>query len=380
MSSSSRVDRRGFLRNAGRTTLGAAAAGSLGPWASSAMAQEKFPARDINWIIYQAPGGSIDTTARIIQPYLEKNGIKTNLEYVLGAGGRVARSKLFTARPDGYVMMTESAPGGAIDEVIGRAAYKASDFIAIYGWSVVSWQLCVKKDSPIQTFQQFVDECKKRRVVVGTIGRSGSSHIQLAALQKELNLPFGMVHFEGSGKAYPAVLGGHVDAAISGPGSGSRMRDSLHFLAVTGEEREKALPDVPTLTELGFRVTPIDQILVRHGHAKGAGRSHRDAVERIRQSVRRQDAVGADAEGRRISQAADASAGRGHGAETGRGDRALQGPAGLSAIIMLAMTNAGQVTIDAFLCRRCDSRADLARLGLRRPARQVSNHKRRQCP
>jgi tripartite-type tricarboxylate transporter receptor subunit TctC len=97
-------------------------------------------------------------------------------------------------------------------------------------------------------------------VVVGTIGRSGSSHIQLAALQKELNLPFAMVHFEGSGKAYPAVMGGHVDAAISGPGSGSRMRESLHFLAVTGEEREKALPDVPTLNELGFRVTPIDQI------------------------------------------------------------------------------------------------------------------------
>ena len=157
-------------------------------------------------------------------------------------------------------MMTESAPGGAIDEVIGRAGYKASEFIPIYGWSVVSWQLCVKKDSPIQTFQQFADECKKRRVVVGTIGRSGSSHIQLAALQKELNLPFGMVHFEGSGKAYPAVLGGHVDAAISGPGSGSRMRDSLRFLAVTGEEREKALPDVPTLKELGFAVTPIDQI------------------------------------------------------------------------------------------------------------------------
>jgi tripartite-type tricarboxylate transporter receptor subunit TctC len=157
-------------------------------------------------------------------------------------------------------MMTESAPGGAIDEVIGRAGYKASEFIPIFGWSVVSWQLCVKKDSPIQTFQQFADECKKRRVVVGTIGRSGSSHIQLAALQKELNLPFGMVHFEGSGKAYPAVLGGHVDAAISGPGSGSRMRDSLHFLAVTGEEREKALPDVPTLKELGFAVTPIDQI------------------------------------------------------------------------------------------------------------------------
>jgi tripartite-type tricarboxylate transporter receptor subunit TctC len=252
------LDRREFLARAGTATLGIGAAGGMP--GNSAFAQEKFPARDIGWIIYQAPGGSIDTTARVIQPYLEKNGVKTNLDYVIGAGGRVARTKLHTARPDGYLMMTESAPGGAIDEVIGRASYKASDFIPIYGWSVVSWQLCVKKDSPIRTFQQFVDECRKRRVVVGTIGRSGSSHIQLAALQKELNLPFGMVHFEGSGKAYPAVMGGHIDAAISGPGSGSRMRENLHFLAVTGEEREKALPDVPTLKELGFAVTPIDQI------------------------------------------------------------------------------------------------------------------------
>ena len=72
MSSNLRVDRRRFLRSAGETAIGVAAAGSLAPWASSAMAEEKFPARDINWIIYQAPGGSIDTTARIIQPYLEK--------------------------------------------------------------------------------------------------------------------------------------------------------------------------------------------------------------------------------------------------------------------------------------------------------------------
>jgi tripartite-type tricarboxylate transporter receptor subunit TctC len=258
MSERLRTNRRDFLVKTGGVALGLCA--GAGVPHGSALAQEKFPVRDINWIIYQAPGGSIDTTARVIQPYLEKQGVKTNLDYVLGAGGRVARTKLFTARPDGYLMMSESAPGAAIDEVIGRASYKASEFIPIYGWSVVSWQLCVNKDSPIRTFQQFVDECKKRRVVVGTIGRSGSSHIQLAALQKELNIPFAMVHFEGSGKAYPAVMGGHVDAAISGPGSGSRMRDSLHFLAVTGEEREKALPDVPTLRELGFDVTPIDQI------------------------------------------------------------------------------------------------------------------------
>lgn len=260
MSKMSGIHRRDFLAHAGKAALAATATASVGPLVSSAAAQEHFPSREINWLIYQAPGGSIDTTARIIQPFLEKQGVKTTLEYVLGAGGRVARTKLFTAKPDGYAMMTESAPGGSIDEVIGRASYKASEFIPVYGWSVISWQLCVKKDSPIRTFQNLVDECKKRRVVIGTIGRGGSSHIQLAALQKELNLPMGVAHFEGSGKAYPAVLGGHIDVAISGPASGSRMRDSLHFLAVTGVRREKALPEVPTLKELGFDVTPIDQI------------------------------------------------------------------------------------------------------------------------
>ncbi|MFL6797799.1 MAG: tripartite tricarboxylate transporter substrate binding protein [Xanthobacteraceae bacterium] len=250
-------DRRQLLLAAGGGVL---AGSGCSTWGMPAFAQEKFPAREVNWLIYQAPGGSIDTTARVMQPYLERQGIKTALDYVLGAGGRVARSKLHAARPDGYMMMSESAPGAAIDEVIGRVSYKATEYIPVYGWSVLSWQICVKKDSPIQTFQQFIDECRKRRVVVGTIGRSGSSHIQLAALQRELNIPLGMVHFEGSGKAYPAVMGGHVDAAISGPGSGSRMRDSLHFLAVTGLEREPALPDVPTLKEQGFAVTPIDQI------------------------------------------------------------------------------------------------------------------------
>src|SRR5262245_61878325 len=71
-SSKTEIDRREFLAGAG------AGAAML---ASPAVAQEKFPAREISWIIYQAPGGSIDTTARIIQPYLEKSGVKTTLDY-----------------------------------------------------------------------------------------------------------------------------------------------------------------------------------------------------------------------------------------------------------------------------------------------------------
>jgi tripartite-type tricarboxylate transporter receptor subunit TctC len=146
-----------------------------------------------------------------------------------------------------------------MDEVVGNAEYKALDFMPIFGWSIIGWQFCVKKDSPIRTFTDFVNEAKKRRVVMGTIGRSGSSHLQVEIVKKRLGLEFDVVHFEGSGRAYPAVMGGHVDVCCSGPASGARNRDNLHFIGLT--RAEPALPDVPTLADQGFgQVESADQM------------------------------------------------------------------------------------------------------------------------
>ena len=59
------IDRRDFLGKAGRTALGAAITAS-GPVALSSPARaQAFPTHDVSWLIYQAPGGSIDTTARV---------------------------------------------------------------------------------------------------------------------------------------------------------------------------------------------------------------------------------------------------------------------------------------------------------------------------
>jgi tripartite-type tricarboxylate transporter receptor subunit TctC len=241
-----------------RGLLGAAALGAAG-LATRAEAQTRFPSRELSWLIYQAPGGSLDLTARLIQPHLAENGVQTKLDYAIGAGGRIARTRLSRAEADGYTIMTESSPGAVMDEVLGDAAYKALDFMPIFGWSIIGWQFCVKKDSPMRTFADFVNEAKKRRVVVGTIGRSGSSHLQVEIVKKRLGLDFEVVHFEGSGRAYPAVIGGHVDVACSGPASGSRNRENLHFLAVT--RPEPALPDVTSLEQQGFpQVESADQM------------------------------------------------------------------------------------------------------------------------
>ena len=257
--STSGIHRRDFLAQAGKAALAVTATASADRWLHRGCAGEIPGAR--RQLDHLSGARRFARHHRADHPALSREGRDQDHAGLCPRRRRPRGAhQAHTAKPDGYEMMTESAPGAAIDEFIGRANFKASDFMPIYGWSVVGWQICVKKDSPIRTFKNLVDECKKRRVVIGTIGRGASSHIQLAAIQKQLNLQFGVAAFRGLRQGLSGRPWRPHRCRDQRAGSGSRMQDSLHFLAVTGEHREKALPDVPTLKEHGFAVTPIDQI------------------------------------------------------------------------------------------------------------------------
>ena len=246
------------LGSAGRLLLCFMVVGFVGMYSIVAHGAD-FPTREINWIIFQSPGGSIDVTSRLIQPYLKAQGIETRFEYIKGATGRIARAKLYTAKPDGYTIMTESSPSGALGEIVYKGAYKLLEFEPLFGWNVVGWQLCVDKNSPIRTIKDLVALSKKRPIKAASIGRGGVSHLQLVLFKNILNIPMNIVHFSGSSKAYPQLWGGHIDVACSGPGSGSRNKDKLHFLTVFNDKGELALPGVPTLKSQGYEVPSMNQ-------------------------------------------------------------------------------------------------------------------------
>lgn len=247
------LTRRSFIA---ASTLAASAA-SLAPRAGLAA----YPEQELVWLIYQAPGGTVDVSTRILQPYLEKTGFKVRLEYATGASGRVARNKLYAAKPDGYMAMSEVAPGAIVDELVYNVPYKAESFEPVFGWSNTGFQYCVRSDSTMKTFADFIAETKKRRVTVASIGRGGAQHLHIVAMRKTLGLNFDIVHFDGASPAYAAVLGGHVDVGGGGPASGRRQGgDRLRFLALTGDQREYPLEDIPTLKEQGYNVPPVDQM------------------------------------------------------------------------------------------------------------------------
>jgi len=225
-----------------------------------AKAQGRFPQRDLSWIIYQSPGGSIDLNTRTVQPFLEARGFRSTLDYATGAGGRVARTKLFTARPDGHTVMTEVAPGVSVDTALFDVPYKATDFSPVYGWVAQPGQVCTRKGGPIKNVEDLIAACRSRRVVLGSIGRGGAHHLLLLALRRDLGIQFDIAHFNGSAGAYAAVTGGHIDAACSGLSSAARALDSLQIIGVVADTRAMALPDTPTFTEQGHRAQSVEQL------------------------------------------------------------------------------------------------------------------------
>ena len=240
-----------------RRGLAVLAAGSL---ATPALGQGRFPMRDLTWLVYQAPGGSMDVGTRTMQPFLEARGFRSQLEYAAGAAGRVARTKLFTARPDGHTILTEAAPTVSVDVALFDVPYRPADFAPIYGWQATGPQLNVRRESPIRNVADFIAECRRRRVVVASIGRGGAHHLQLLAMRRELGINFDIAHFNGSSAAYSQVIGGHVDASVGGPASVARALDNLHVIGVFGQQRSPALPEHPTFKEQGFDIHVVVQL------------------------------------------------------------------------------------------------------------------------
>jgi tripartite-type tricarboxylate transporter receptor subunit TctC len=163
--------------------------------------------------------------------------------------------------------MTEASPEEVLGEVIYGAEYKVADFQPVYGWYRNAFNICVLKNSPFKTFADLVKVAKTRKVTIGTLGKGGPSHLQLAILNSKLGLQLQLVHFDGGAPAYTAVAGGHIEAAVGGSTS-VQWSSTVNFLVVFRDGRDPALPDVPTAKESGYDITPVNEVIYANAGPK----------------------------------------------------------------------------------------------------------------
>jgi tripartite-type tricarboxylate transporter receptor subunit TctC len=238
-----------------------AAAAALALAATAVSAQSDYPGKPVTMIVPFPPGGVADITAR---PLAEAMGRYLKQPIVVenkaGAGGGVGMSYVAKAKPDGYTVLLALSSISIIpeaDRILGRAPmYELAQLVPIARFTADPTVLAVRADSPWKSAKDFVEATRRApgTIPYGSSGNYGTMHVPMEMLTAATGTKMLHVPYTGAGPAVVALLGGSVDALSTGPSSvmGHVKGGKVRVLATWGEARHPALPDVPTLKELGY--------------------------------------------------------------------------------------------------------------------------------
>jgi len=249
------TERRTFMHYG----LAALAAASWPAWA-----QDAYPSRPITMVVPFPPGGVADTVGR---PVAEAMGRALGQSMVVenkgGAGGGIGMAQVAKARPDGYTVLLALSSIVVLpeaDKVLKRnPLYTLEQLKPVARFTADPTALVVRADSPWKTYQDFIAHVRAKpgSVTFGSSGNYGTMHVPMEQLKAATGTFMLHVPYTGAGPAVLALLGGQVDALSTGPSSVMQhvRAGRLRVLAHWGEGRLAALPEVPSLKEVGVPVT-----------------------------------------------------------------------------------------------------------------------------
>lgn len=227
---------------------------------AGAVFAQDYPSRPITLIVPFPPGGVADNVARPVAQALAKQlGQAVIIENRQGAGGGIGMAFVAKARPDGYTLLLALSSISVIpeaDRVLGRAPmFQLDQLLPIARFTADPVVLAVRADAPWKTYAEFIAYAKAnpKKLNYGSSGNYGTMHVPMEMLAATSGASFTHVPFTGAAPAVTALLGGTLDAVASGPSTVVQhvKAGKLRVLANWGAERHPALPDVPTLRELG---------------------------------------------------------------------------------------------------------------------------------
>lgn len=217
-----------------------------------------YPNRTVKIIAPVAPGGGVDMVARTVAERLQRAMGQTFIvENMSGGGGVIASTAAMRAAPDGYTLMLGYVATHGTNPAMRNISYNAvKDFTPIAMVAGTPNVLVVSSAAmTATTVKDFVAQAKKGQLSFGTSGQGSLTHLLVE--QFKLAADFQATHapYRGIAPAITDVLGGQTQFMMPGLAAALQHIKSgkLRPLAVTGAKRNPALPDVPTLEELGFK-------------------------------------------------------------------------------------------------------------------------------
>jgi tripartite-type tricarboxylate transporter receptor subunit TctC len=221
--------------------------------ASTCFAQ--FPERAINYVIPFVPGGESDIAARLQGKVASK---LTGKDFIVqnkpGAGGALAWGQLNSMPGDGYTLVGSNLPHLILQPLEGQVQYKTEDITNVFFFHYTPDALVVAADSPYKTFADLVAAAKANpgKLSIAGSGTNSANHMAFQRLEVQGKLKMTYIPFKGTGDLSTAVLGKHVDAALTYPTFAITNKEKIRMLAVATPNRLPQFPNTPTFKELGF--------------------------------------------------------------------------------------------------------------------------------
>jgi tripartite-type tricarboxylate transporter receptor subunit TctC len=237
-----------------------AAAAAVAGMALPASAEGWEPQKPVEMVIMAGAGGGADRLARLFQSIIQKENL-TSMPVMPtnkggGSGAEAMRYLVDNSGDDHIIMATlNSYYTTPLRTDIG---VNIEEFTPIARMALDTFVLWVNADSDIQTLDDYVAAVQAAggNWKMGGTGTGAEDSLVTALLEEEFGIKHTYVPFEGGGDVAKALVGGHVDATVNNPSEamGFWKAEKVRPIATLTVERIEAMPDVPTMTELGHPV------------------------------------------------------------------------------------------------------------------------------
>lgn len=217
-----------------------------------------YPTRQITYLVTWDPGGQSDVEARRQQPLLEKIlGQKVNITYKPGGAGALGWAEMVRGRPDGYQITGINVPQISILPMLQDVGYKTEQILPINLFHWTPHFLAGRKDAPYKTMKEAVEYAKANpgKVKFASTGTNSLGHVAAMLIRKATGITFEYVPFTGTAPMMTALLGGHIDIAITVSSDAVTYMDRITSLGIATEKRSELLPNLPTMREQGVELT-----------------------------------------------------------------------------------------------------------------------------
>jgi tripartite-type tricarboxylate transporter receptor subunit TctC len=222
---------------------------------SSNLSAQNYPNKPIKMVVPYAAGGSADILSRPISIAMgQALGQTVFTELRPGAGGNIGAEFVAKSAPDGYTLLFASLSLSTSVSFAKLNFDPRSDLKAIAGIATLPSVLLVSGKSNIKNFDDLINEAKKSNVNFASAGPTTGSHLFGELIKSRSKTDMAHIPYKGSGAAYPDLIAGRITFMFDVMGSALPQVKSgqVRAIAVTSTKRSSALPDVPTLNELGY--------------------------------------------------------------------------------------------------------------------------------